>query len=825
MKSMKRAREWVSRRWSLLVCVVIIAILLGSMSLQIVDQGAGKKVITLGHIAYAAGSVDYSYDGVDDDVQFQAALDALPATGGRLVNVSAVQLNFSAIVTRAIDNVSIDGSGRGSYFTNDGVTDLFTAGGDNWVFSNIRTDAGDIGMGATTGWMWTNVTIDATYYAYRSPYGQSIMNDVTVASLTDSGLTSGRVPIAGVGGLLSDDIDLTFSGDTLTVTNITAPVGRVATFVVAASDADAQSIAQADYVCDGTADDVEIQAAIDALPAGGGRIHLTQGTFTIASTININRGLPTWLSGEGRSTVLATAAAVGDIIYFEPNDPTPTWGIPPFTNDRLEISNLAIKITSGADVNGIHIYYHHNVSIHDNWFEGDNLIGINGTFINNSHFINNFFGKTKCGIFLDTDIDDCIVSGNDVSYATDIGMYFNAGTKILISNNAIEEAGNYGMYFGNVGRSTISNNNVTETYSGPNMFFDTDCENNIISGNHISDAGSHVADTYAGILIAGDDNLVTHNYLGREYGAFQKYGVELQGSAYRNKITNNWFGEYGLRNTTGPILDGGVSTVIRDNIEAVSDDEIRDTIGTLLYIMSDPEALWPMKELTGTVVADFGRLGHDLTASHDMATWDQDVLYLDRVVAHRMNGTDEEWHINDDADFSFGNGGADVAFSIIGIIRPSFNGFPQTIIGKYNENTPSREWILRLDAFKYLEFELYDESVDQYIGREFQTAVTEDEAIIVIISYNGGSISAGVNIFVDGIEVDDADHEDIGGAGYTAMEDLAASVKLGTNIGAGGANDNFYKGTMAWFGVCRYEISRNQAWAMSQLLENLLSSF
>jgi len=42
--------------------------------------------------------------------------------------------------------------------------------------------------------------------------------------------------------------------------------GRAATSFVAASNASDKSKAQADYVCDGTADDVQIQAAIAALP-------------------------------------------------------------------------------------------------------------------------------------------------------------------------------------------------------------------------------------------------------------------------------------------------------------------------------------------------------------------------------------------------------------------------------------------------------------------------------------------------------------------------------------------------------------------------------
>src|SRR3989338_6523001 len=56
------------------------------------------------------------------------------------------------------------------------------------------------------------------------------------------------------------------------------------TLLVAANDASAAAKRWADYTCDGTADDVQIQAAIDALPASGeiqdGTVVLSEGTFT-----------------------------------------------------------------------------------------------------------------------------------------------------------------------------------------------------------------------------------------------------------------------------------------------------------------------------------------------------------------------------------------------------------------------------------------------------------------------------------------------------------------------------------------------------------------
>lgn len=51
---------------------------------------------------------------------------------------------------------------------------------------------------------------------------------------------------------------------------------------VAASDTPAAKKSQARFVCDGTEDEVEIQAAIDALPANGGLIELMEGTYSIS---------------------------------------------------------------------------------------------------------------------------------------------------------------------------------------------------------------------------------------------------------------------------------------------------------------------------------------------------------------------------------------------------------------------------------------------------------------------------------------------------------------------------------------------------------------
>jgi polygalacturonase len=72
-----------------------------------------------------------------------------------------------------------------------------------------------------------------------------------------------------------------------------------ATYFIAASDATATEKAQADVVCDGKADQVEINAAIIA---GHNHIVLSSGTFAIGAQIVLASNI--WLQGQGAGTII-----------------------------------------------------------------------------------------------------------------------------------------------------------------------------------------------------------------------------------------------------------------------------------------------------------------------------------------------------------------------------------------------------------------------------------------------------------------------------------------------------------------------------------------
>ena len=80
-----------------------------------------------------------------------------------------------------------------------------------------------------------------------------------------------------------------------------------ATIVIAASDSTAADKASADFVCDGVADNVEIQAAFDAIDTNagmvGGKVLLLEGTFSIAAGVEVN-GRRASLEGMGHGTIL-----------------------------------------------------------------------------------------------------------------------------------------------------------------------------------------------------------------------------------------------------------------------------------------------------------------------------------------------------------------------------------------------------------------------------------------------------------------------------------------------------------------------------------------
>lgn len=102
-----------------------------------------------------------------------------------------------------------------------------------------------------------------------------------------------------------------------TVGAVDAPASggkRTCRFVVGTSTA-GWTDADCDYLCDGTDDQAEINAAIQALPSGGGEVVILDGTYNISSEILINKENVS-IRGCGTSTTLNAVSNFVSIVHI-----------------------------------------------------------------------------------------------------------------------------------------------------------------------------------------------------------------------------------------------------------------------------------------------------------------------------------------------------------------------------------------------------------------------------------------------------------------------------------------------------------------------------
>lgn len=211
-----------------------------------------------------------------------------------------------------------------------------------------------------------------------------------------------------------------------------------------------------DYLCDGTADQVEINNAITALPATGGEIVILDGTYNITATIDVTKDNVS-IKGNGNATILKRGwNATGSPSSV--NSPIIFCG-----RNNCLISNLAIDGNKGIYTASSNT----NISI-----EGSNNILTNISANNcasNSVRVSGDFNKITCnkvignsnnsGIYLAGDFN--IVFGNecrDNFYQINLN---GANNNIITSNICIRGTGlpsDYGSSYGTINLFESTNN-------------------------------------------------------------------------------------------------------------------------------------------------------------------------------------------------------------------------------------------------------------------------------------------------------------------------------------------------------------------------------
>lgn len=237
--------------------------------------------------------------------------------------------------------------------------------------------------------------------------------------------------------------------------SITGGGGKIP-FFVAASDASDQSKAASNYVCDGTADEVEIEAAIAdiaASPFGHGTVLLSEGTFVLSSAVDASAGVTTIISFRGGGAEGTTTI----------EGPTGRGGI-----HALDYGGTGLTTFSGVSIQGIL------------FSQFDHAINCGGRFTNLT-------------------LRDCVF------YACDRGLSTLNLNLSLVDGNSTSDCNHVVYVSGTANLSTVANN----TFNG-SLLYDIHIANPAgmvtISGNASMDAQGflHVAGSAFGLTVQGN---------------------------------------------------------------------------------------------------------------------------------------------------------------------------------------------------------------------------------------------------------------------------------------------------------------------------------
>jgi len=287
----------------------------------------------------------------------------------------------------------------------------------------------------------------------------------------------------------------------------------------------------ADYVTDGTADDVQIQAAITALPTNGGSITLSAGSFYVSTTVDLVKRVH--FQGAGKyATIIYIANNVNDDLFASSTG-----------SDSLEINDLTLD---GNKAN--------------NAISGSGIIatGITGGNIHNIT-IGNFreYGIYHTGGSMNWRLDAVVIGSNEKDNFSWSGggsiwldeCYFLASTinslsitsanDIWISNSAFDQSGAHQAVLTSLGNVWITNSYFgAGTLAGANgLYIATAIDNLHMSGNRAyqnAGNGFYIGATVTDSTIIGNDSFDNGQWGWRSPGATYVNTILIGNTAYSN---------------------------------------------------------------------------------------------------------------------------------------------------------------------------------------------------------------------------------------------------------------------------------------------------
>lgn len=264
---------------------------------------------------------------------------------------------------------------------------------------------------------------------------------------------------------------------------------------VVGTSVDSSNAAAADYTANGDTgaggdgDQVEINSAITAVnAAGGGKVLLLEGTYTIDATIDIKSDVELVGSGQG-ATIIRIANGLNSNMFVISESTNPSnFTIRDLSIDANDSNNTGTQggiaiLTAGSDSGATSARgpLIENVEIHDLSDNGIYFDDVNYGTIADSHI---YDGSTY-GIWLDSsDVQrGNIVRNNQVHDMANTAVVISDAPGTVVSGNTIKNSGISGLMLSSSNGVTASDNYIyNNVYAGIELYGGQ----NSITGNHIN---------------------------------------------------------------------------------------------------------------------------------------------------------------------------------------------------------------------------------------------------------------------------------------------------------------------------------------------------
>lgn len=386
---------------------------------------------------------------------------------------------------------------------------------------------------------------------------------------------------------------------------------------VTSAEATAMQKAIASFNCDGTADQVQIQSAIDSLPESGGAVLLSQGTFyknnaagiTLESNVQIlmqpntiiqltaNPGNdPVVFSADTKSNILIRGGIIdGKKALQTTITGTDAMGISftAVTNswiDQVTIKDFGTSVAlSGRGIYFAGSSYNRVTNCLLSGNKRQNLVLYSASDYNviagniadasddrnfvchtaSSNIFKGNISKNSVGQGFQLTITSVrnIIVGNNVYNSTLAGIEVTTDSpNNLIIGNTVQANLQHGIYLRGAQSSAVGNFCIDN--GGAGIAIESTGTYNLIQGNFLQNNGSLMAGAEQGIFCYGDYNAILSNTF--ENGTHQDYCIRFVAGGDSNYCANNDL-RYG--GVIAPILNGGASNIIIHNAGWITESQ------------------------------------------------------------------------------------------------------------------------------------------------------------------------------------------------------------------------------------------------------------